>query len=45
MEACMFQKWYPTFRQVTFKSEIIPLPESFIKYLGEDGVSYLFLFC
>lgn len=37
----MFQNWYPTFRQVTFKSDIIPLPDSFVKYLSDDGVSLL----
>lgn len=39
LEHCMFQNWYPNFRHVSFKSEIIPLPEEFAKYLGEDGVS------
>jgi len=38
MEQCMFHNWHPQFRKVTFKSEIIPLSEEFIKYLGEDGI-------
>ncbi|KAF2078147.1 hypothetical protein CYY_000531 [Polysphondylium violaceum] len=33
---CMFQEWYPTFKQVTFSSTIIPLPKIFIDYLNSD---------
>ncbi|PIA17061.1 D123-domain-containing protein [Coemansia reversa NRRL 1564] len=36
---CMFSSWYPQFRSVTFKSEIIkPLEQTFIDYLLADGV-------
>ncbi len=34
----MFGNWYPTFRKVTFKSELVVLPEDFIEYLNEDNV-------
>lgn len=36
--ACQFASWFPTFRDVTFKSEILPLSENFIKYLLADGI-------
>ncbi|KAI8323831.1 D123-domain-containing protein [Martensiomyces pterosporus] len=36
---CMFSSWYPQFRQVTFKSEIIkPLDQGFVDYLLSDGI-------
>lgn len=35
---CMFSEWYKNFSKVTFKSEIIPLPEDFVQYLLEDGI-------
>ncbi|KAJ1966034.1 hypothetical protein GGI12_000352 [Dipsacomyces acuminosporus] len=36
---CIFSSWYPQFRQVTFKSEIItPLDRPFIDYLLSDGI-------
>ncbi|KAJ2807053.1 hypothetical protein H4R20_001437 [Coemansia guatemalensis] len=36
---CAFSSWYPQFRRVTFKSEIIkPLEQSFVDYLLADGV-------
>ncbi|ORY39354.1 D123-domain-containing protein [Rhizoclosmatium globosum] len=35
---CSFSSWYPKFRRVTLKSEIIAIPPEFIAYLNEDGV-------
>ncbi|CAK0826469.1 unnamed protein product [Prorocentrum cordatum] len=38
--ACQFGSWYDHFRaaRVTFKSEIIPLPEDFVNFLTADGI-------
>eukprot|EP00429_Kryptoperidinium_foliaceum_P052391 CAMPEP_0176075504 /NCGR_PEP_ID=MMETSP0120_2-20121206/37738_1 /TAXON_ID=160619 /ORGANISM="Kryptoperidinium foliaceum, Strain CCMP 1326" /LENGTH=355 /DNA_ID=CAMNT_0017409209 /DNA_START=60 /DNA_END=1124 /DNA_ORIENTATION=+ len=36
--ACTFAAWYSKFRPITFKSEVIPLPEDFVKYLMADGI-------
>jgi len=36
--ACSFDRWYRTFRDVTFQSAVIPLPEDFVKYLLTDGI-------
>jgi len=36
--ACSFDKWYPTFRDITFESAVLPLPEGFVKYMLADGV-------
>ncbi|KAG0365193.1 D123-domain-containing protein [Gamsiella multidivaricata] len=38
LENCAFSSWYPSFRGITIKSKIIPLPEDFIEYLNADGV-------
>jgi len=38
MEHCMFQNWYPQFRSITFRSDIVPLSEDFIRYLNADGI-------
>ncbi|BFZ08505.1 hypothetical protein BsWGS_11544 [Bradybaena similaris] len=35
---CSFAAWYDTFRRVTFKSIVVPLPENFINYLHTDGL-------
>eukprot|EP00850_Spirogloea_muscicola_P004203 SM000018S03568 [mRNA] locus=s18:36257:41918:- [translate_table: standard] len=35
---CQFQNWYPSFRSLSFRSEIVSLPEAFVSYLLEDGV-------
>jgi hypothetical protein len=35
---CMFGSWYLNFKDVTFKSEIITLPNSFVDYLNADGL-------
>ena len=34
----MFHNWYPKFRNITFKSEVITLPPAFVEYLNADGV-------
>eukprot|EP00931_Biecheleriopsis_adriatica_P068232 TRINITY_DN42221_c0_g1_i1.p1 TRINITY_DN42221_c0_g1~~TRINITY_DN42221_c0_g1_i1.p1 ORF type:complete len:344 (-),score=73.03 TRINITY_DN42221_c0_g1_i1:59-1090(-) len=36
--ACSFSAWFENFRDSTFKSEIIPLPEDFVEYLLADGI-------
>jgi hypothetical protein len=36
---CQFSEWYPLYKDVTFKSEIITLPDHFLKWLKSDGVS------
>lgn len=36
--ACSFTEWYPVLKKVTFRSEIIPLPQDFVNYLLADNV-------
>eukprot|EP00438_Fugacium_kawagutii_P023650 Skav206414 [mRNA] locus=scaffold292:77917:79054:+ [translate_table: standard] len=36
--ACAFQAWFYLFKDLTFKSEIIPLSEDFVRYLLADGI-------
>jgi len=36
--ACRFDAWFERFRSVTFKSEVLPLSEEFVKYLHGDGI-------
>ncbi|CAI5466883.1 unnamed protein product [Closterium sp. Yama58-4] len=36
--ACQIQSWYPSFRSVSLRTEIIPLPPEFIDYLLSDGI-------
>lgn len=36
--ACSFERWYDKFRDVTFTSRVIVLPEDFVKYLMADGI-------
>lgn len=36
IEACSFDKWYPEFSKVTFKSQIVPLPQTVLDYLRSD---------
>ncbi|MCO5575237.1 hypothetical protein L7F22_029036 [Adiantum nelumboides] len=38
VELCQIQDWYARFKSVSLKSFILPLPESFIAYLEEDGL-------
>ncbi|KAJ3067721.1 hypothetical protein HDU98_009068 [Podochytrium sp. JEL0797] len=35
---CSFEAWYPTFKRITLKSEVIPIPAEFLAYLDQDGV-------
>jgi len=35
---CSFANWYKSFEDVTVKSIIIPMPESFLTYLHTDGL-------
>ena len=35
---CQIQRWYPRFKNVTVKTEILDLPEGFRSYLLSDGV-------
>jgi D123 len=36
--ACSFDAWYPSFRDVTFDSAILPLPPGLADFLVQDGV-------
>lgn len=36
--ACAFDRWYDQFRDLTFRSRAIPLPEEFVQYLLSDGI-------
>ncbi|KAK9810430.1 hypothetical protein WJX72_010569 [[Myrmecia] bisecta] len=36
---CMVSAWYPRFRDVTFRTQLVDLPEEFVAFLVEDGVS------
>ncbi|CAI5949400.1 unnamed protein product [Closterium sp. NIES-65] len=36
--ACQIQSWYPKFRSVSLRTEIIRLPPEFIDYLLSDGI-------
>jgi len=36
--ACSFDSWYEEFRDQTFRSRIIRLPEDFVQYLMADGI-------
>lgn len=36
--ACQVSSWYPQFRDVSFPTQIIPLPKEFVDYLVADGV-------
>ncbi len=35
---CSFERWYPSFKSVSFRSQIVPLPKDFADYLVQDGV-------
>jgi len=37
--ACSFDRWYPDFKDITFRSCIIPLPEEFVSFLMADGIN------
>ena len=36
--ACSFDAWYPSFRDVTFDSAVLPLPPDLTDFLVQDGV-------
>lgn len=36
--SCSFPEWYEQFQHITYKSEIITLPRSFMEYLNTDSV-------
>ncbi|CAI7841091.1 unnamed protein product, partial [Closterium sp. NIES-54] len=36
--ACQIQSWYPKFRSVSLRTEIVPLPPEFVDYLLSDGI-------
>lgn len=36
--ACSFNAWYPRFRDVTFRSAVLPLPPGLADFLVQDGV-------
>lgn len=35
---CSFAKWYPTFKSISFRSQVVTLPKGFVDYLVQDGV-------
>ena len=35
---CIFSSWYHNFKNVTFRSKIIPLSSEFVHYLNSDGI-------
>ncbi|OWF36397.1 cell division cycle protein 123 homolog [Mizuhopecten yessoensis] len=35
---CVFSAWYPKFKHITIKSNILPLPKEFLDYLQADGI-------
>ncbi|KAI8061652.1 D123-domain-containing protein [Gongronella butleri] len=37
-ELCAINSWYPHFRDVTFKTTLLPLSQGFIDYLNADGI-------
>lgn len=37
VEACSFDKWFSSFKKVTFKSIILPIPPDVLAYLRSDG--------
>jgi hypothetical protein len=36
---CEFSRWYPVYKDVTFKSHILDCSEQFLQWLKTDGVS------
>ena len=35
---CSFAHWYPVFKSVSFRSQVVTLPKEFVDYLVQDGV-------
>ncbi|KAG8406212.1 hypothetical protein J3459_019418 [Metarhizium acridum] len=38
IQNCSYDKWFPSYRSSCLKSRIIPLPQTFVAYLQEDGI-------
>ena len=38
IQNCSYDSWFPKYRNCSLKSRIIPLPQSFVSYLQEDGI-------
>lgn len=38
ISAFSFSSWYPLFKRITFKSQVIRLSDSAVAYLREDGI-------
>ncbi|KHO00733.1 cell division cycle protein 123 [Metarhizium album ARSEF 1941] len=38
IQNCSYDSWFPSYRSSSLKSRIIPLPQSFVGYLQEDGI-------
>lgn len=38
IQNCSYDAWFPQYRSSCIKSRIIPLPQSFVAYLHEDGI-------
>lgn len=38
IQNCSYDAWFPKYRTSCLKSRIIPLPQSFVAYLQEDGI-------
>lgn len=38
IDRCQFGEWFHTFKDVSIKSRVFPLPALFMEYLAEDGV-------
>lgn len=37
VDRCQIQEWYPKFKSVSFKTQVLQLPESFVEYLLDDS--------
>ncbi|OAQ68073.1 hypothetical protein VFPPC_04372 [Pochonia chlamydosporia 170] len=38
IQNCSYDAWFPSYKSCCLKSRIIPLPQSFVAYLQEDGI-------
>ena len=38
---CSFEKWYSLFKHLTFRSEILPIPDQVVNYLKSDSTIIL----
>ena len=36
--ACQYSRWYPAYRHLAYRSQIVDLPQDFTDYLQQDGV-------